>query len=132
MTTKPSSPAVSKMPDITAPMACIGLTACERALALGMNTLKLAMIGNVQDCEDATWQGASASPARPFGSWLQAGPMLLYGAEMLRIYQTAIGEMADLLTAQSHGEQQEVNVLIDRIRSQAARAHQPASEATRH
>lgn len=132
MTKELSSPGDSKFLDITAPMACIGLTACERAMALGMGTLKLALVGDAKHCDDATWQGASADPAQPFGAWLQPGPMLLYGAEMLRIYQSAIGEIADLLIAQSHGQQQEVDALIDRIRSQAAQARTPAGEATRH
>lgn len=132
MTIQTASQAASNAPQTSTAMARIATAAYQRAYALSLSTLEQLLLQGAQQSDQSTpraTDGAVASASSAL-SPPALEPVLRYAAGMLGIYQAATEATADLLAAQLHGEQQKVDALADRAKSQVDEAVRDAAAAT--
>jgi hypothetical protein len=128
MNVQPLNQAVRSAPPLGSALANIAAAAHQRAFALNLSTVEQMMSRGVQRADDnasgadATTRAIQAFAPPLFTSQPLAEPAFRYAAEMLRIYQNAASAMAELLTAQTRGEQRQIEALTEEARHQVDEA----------
>lgn len=136
MRTETASPTNQAAPQLGTAMVNLAIAAQERAFALNMSVMQQLLSRTAQRSDEAASSatiGALATlPAQPMRLTPQpvaAEPVFRYVAELLQIYQNATAAMAELLTAQTRGEQGQIETLTKEARDQASEAASTAMTA---
>jgi hypothetical protein len=116
----------SSLPNLTAALADITLTALQRTFALNASMMEQMLSQGIGQSEQALERSASGEQTNPWQQAL-AGPaayeqLWRYSAGMMAISQAATASLANLAAAQMRGADQEVMTL-------SRDAHQEVAEA---
>jgi hypothetical protein len=119
------------LPSMATAVADITLAACQRAFALNAAMMEQLLAQGVDRSQDAMTDspGTSNPWTSPLPQSAQVEQMLRYGAAMMAIGQTTSAAMANLITAQLRGADQEVEMISRAAHDDAAEAASSAAAA---
>lgn len=135
MSSQTANEAIQSAPQLGTAIVNIAIAAQERAFALNMSAVQRMLSRAAERSEEvaagAPSAGLALQPVQPSLLMPQPAtePVFRYVAELLQIYQGAASAIAELLTAQTRGEQQQFEALTSKARNQASEAASTAVNA---